>query len=51
MHNHEDRVWAYRLDSEDDEWIYVKGRYGGRVRRRVTDLSDDYDCLPGRNCH
>lgn len=51
MRNHEDRTYAYRLDAEDDEWIYVKGRYGGRVRRKVKDPSDDYDYLPGRNCN
>lgn len=48
----EDRYHIYYLDKkEEDEWIYVKGRYGGRVRRKVKDPSDDYDYLPGRNCN
>lgn len=49
----EDRYHIYYLDKkrEEEEWIYVKGRYGGRVRRKVKDLSDDYDYLPGRNCY
>lgn len=50
MRDHEDRTYAYRLGAEEDEWIYVKGRYGGRVRRKVkTSLWDDDD-LPSRNC-
>lgn len=50
MRNHEDRAYAYRLDAEDDEWIYVKGRYGGRVRRKVKTPPWDDDDLPSRNC-